>query len=688
MAPSHSVTRAWHGVVIGLGALLILVGTLAGVVNREVLDADRFAAHVDTVRTDPDVSRELGAVITERLLEQQPDLVALRPLVESTATDLVASPAVSPLVRSVVAPLYRALVLGQGEDPLVLRLADVAAVVIGVVTEVSPQARATVPPDLDVRLSELGGAHYDTTVVSHVHWVAWIARLCPLLGLLLLGVGGVLLAPRGARVRGLLREVGRGALVAGLGLALVVLTVAFLARRADRSTLDGALAHAAWAELSSSFWLATALVVTVGAVGVLVSREDADLRSLLRPAHEPLEAVGRAIVLGVAGLALLADPMAVLTALLEIAGLGLLVWGVVALVVTIVRTPRARTWAVVSVGVLVAGWIVLVLPTSQQLPTGRAALAAGEGCNGHVELCSRRYDEVVFPATHNSMSAADIKGWFFPEQPDGIVAQLDHGIRVLLVDSWYGQRTDRPGVVATAEESRAKAIAEARDTYGAATVDSALRLQQAFGLAPRGRVQPYLCHAMCELGSTPWLDSLRDTRTWLEQHPTEVVTLFVQDEVSPADTADLIEKAGLLPYVYTPSGDPATAPWPTLGQMIDSGKRLVVLMEKRGGGEEWPWLLQGFRWVQDTPYLFRSPAEFSCDRNRGPADAPLFLVNHWISDKRATVSNAAKVNARGVLLRRVEQCERERDRPANFVAVDYYDQGDLMSVVDTLNGLD
>ena len=111
-------------------------------------------------------------------------------------------------------------------------------------------------------------------------------------------------------------------------------------------------------------------------------------------------------------------------------------------------------------------------------------------------------------------------------------------------------------------------------------------------------------------------------------------------------------------------------------------------LRKRGGGEEWPWLLQGFRWVQDTPYLFRSPAEFSCDRNRGPADAPLFLVNHWISDKRATVSNAAKVNAPGVLLRRVEQCERERDRPANFVAVDYYDQGDLMGVVDTLNGLD
>ena len=120
--------------------------------------------------------------------------------------------------------------------------------------------------------------------------------------------------------------------------------------------------------------------------------------------------------------------------------------------------------------------------------------------------------------------------------------------------------------------------------------------------------------------------------------------------------------------------------------MVDSGKRLVVLMENRSGGDQWPWLMKGFRWVQDTPYLFRDPSEFSCARNRGPADAPLFMVNHWISDKTATVSNAAKVNARDVLLPRVERCQARRGMMPNYVAVDYYDQGDLLGVVDTLNG--
>lgn len=683
---SRTALRVAHAATVAVGVLLLVVGTIAGVVNREILDADRFAAHVDAVRTDPDVARQLGVVITERLLEEQPDLVALRPLVETTATSVVASPTISPLVRSAVAPLYRAIVLGQGGDPLVLRLADVAAVVVGVVTEVSPRADATIPSDLDVQLSELGGQEYDAGVVDRVHRVTWLARLCPVLGLLLLAGAGALFARRGARVRGALRDVGRGALAAGLLLAVVLLLVGALSRHADRATLGGAVRHAGWAELAGEFWLATGLVVTVGAIAILASRDRLDPRELLRPARDPLEATGRAVVLGVAGLALVGDPLRVATLLLTVAGVVLVVWGIASLLVTVVRAPRARTWGVVALALLVAGWIVLVLPTEQDLPTGRAALASGEGCNGHVELCSRRYDEVSFPATHNSMSAATTPNWFFPEQPDGIIDQLDHGIRVLLVDSWYGQRTDRRGIVATAEGSRAKAEAEARATYGDATVDSALRLRNAFGLTPRGRAEPYLCHALCELGSTRWLDNLRETKDWLDEHPTEVVTLFVQDEVSPEDTADVIERAGLLPYVYTPAGGPTDSGWPTLGQMVDSGKRLVVLMEGHGGGDEYPWLLQGFRWVQDTPFLFRTPSEFSCEPNRGPADAPLFLVNHWISDKRATVTNAEAVNARDVLLPRVERCQQERGMLPNFVAVDYYDRGDLLGVVDTLNG--
>ncbi|MBZ5740720.1 hypothetical protein [Nocardioides mangrovi] len=308
----------------------------------------------------------------------------------------------------------------------------------------------------------------------------------------------------------------------------------------------------------------------------------------------------------------------------------------------------------------------------------------GAPCEGHVALCDRPYDEVAFAATHNSMSAASERGWFFAEQPDGIVAQLDHGIRVLLIDSWYGQDTDRRGIVATAEKQRQQAFDQAKEEFGERPVRAVLRARGALGLAPHGDARPYLCHAMCELGSTSWLQSLRDIRAWLEDHPREVVTLFVQDEVTPADTARVIEDAGLDRYVYTPAADGS---WPTLGEMIDAGTRLVVLMENHGGGDRLPWLIQGFDVVQDTPFLFASPDDFTCEPNRGDPDAPLFLVNHWIDQKRNVPQNAALVNARDVLLPRLRECEEERGQLPSFVAVDYYDRGDLLDVVDELNGV-
>lgn len=50
-------------------------------------------------------------------------------------------------------------------------------------------------------------------------------------------------------------------------------------------------------------------------------------------------------------------------------------------------------------------------------------------------------------------------------------------------------------------------------------------------------------------------------------------------------------------------------------------------------------------------------------------------------------SLAAQVNAEAVLLRRVQACRRLRDRLPNLVAVDFYRRGDVLGVVDALNGI-
>jgi hypothetical protein len=162
------------------------------------------------------------------------------------------------------------------------------------------------------------------------------------------------------------------------------------------------------------------------------------------------------------------------------------------------------------------------------------------------------------------------------------------------------------------------------------------------------------------------------------------VTLFIQDEVTPADTAAAFEQAGLLDVVHEQTQG---EPWPTLGEMVRTGKRLVVLMENEGGGSAYPWLLQGFDWVQDTPYTNPTLDSFSCARLRGRPDSPLFLLNHWLDGVTSIVTDAQQANARDVLLPQVERCRKERGHIPNYVAVNWYSAGDLFGVVDTLNGV-
>ena len=78
----------------------------------------------------------------------------------------------------------------------------------------------------------------------------------------------------------------------------------------------------------------------------------------------------------------------------------------------------------------------------------------------------------------------------------------------------------------------------------------------------------------------------------------------------------------------------------------------------------------------------------SCRPNRGPASAPLFLVNNWVDTTPVPrLSMATLVNARAALLKRTETCQRIRHRLPNLVAVDFYRQGDVLGVVRTLNGI-
>jgi len=257
--------------------------------------------------------------------------------------------------------------------------------------------------------------------------------------------------------------------------------------------------------------------------------------------------------------------------------------------------------------------------------------ASVRSCNGSEALCDRRYDQVVYPTAHNAMSNSD-EGWYVPNQRHPIGRGLRDGIRALMLDTHY---------------------------Y---------------------RGEAYLCHDDCRIGRRPLVDGLCSVRAFLDSNPDEVVTLLIESHVSAEDTAEAVSRSGLAEYLHT---QPRGAPWPKLREMIASGRRLVVFTESGGGSPEWYQNLYEHSW--ETAYAFSSPAEMSCAGNRGDASHPLFVLNHFLNAPVAGRELAEQVNHDPVLLDRARRCMRESGHLPNFLAVDFYDVGDVFSVAAVLN---
>jgi hypothetical protein len=319
--------------------------------------------------------------------------------------------------------------------------------------------------------------------------------------------------------------------------------------------------------------------------------------------------------------------------------------------------PRIRWLALATGGAAVAG--VLLVPYA-------VTPAASRTCEGSAALCDRSYDEVAYLTSHNAMSTT-VDRFIGPLQDPGISTQLDDGVRALQIDTYRWERPDE--ITQRLAESdftpeQRKFIASAVDRFN----------------PPRDGL--WLCHSVCRAGALALVPVLREIGDWMRAHPTEVVTLIVQDAISGEDTQQAFTQAGLSDLIHTPDADPAK-PWPTLGELIDSGRRLVVFAEQADGPA--PWYRNFYDYGMETPFAFSTPDAMSCVPYRGGTDKRLFVLNHFITIDGGSRLDAGKVNSRQYVLDRVHRCERERGRPVNFVAVDYTTIGDAGGAVDALN---
>ena len=264
-------------------------------------------------------------------------------------------------------------------------------------------------------------------------------------------------------------------------------------------------------------------------------------------------------------------------------------------------------------------------------PPAPGEVAPPAGSNGSEALCARRYDEVTYATAHNAMSNRD-EGWYRPNQRHGIERALEDGVRGLMLDA---------------------------HPY-------------------RGEV--YLCHGVCEFGRRPMQDALCGLRAFLARNPGEVVTLLIENHVPDDDLARELTDAGLGPMLHA---QPRGAPWPTLGEMVASGRRLVVFVERGGGSPAWLHSLFAHAW--DTPYRYDEVRSFDCAVGRGDPRAPLFTLNHFLTRTFGSEALARDANAPDTLRARLRQCAQQHGRRPNFVAVDFYEQGAVREVVRALN---
>ncbi|KAL7266741.1 hypothetical protein RUND412_010697 [Rhizina undulata] len=267
-------------------------------------------------------------------------------------------------------------------------------------------------------------------------------------------------------------------------------------------------------------------------------------------------------------------------------------------------------------------------------------------CNLYLEFCTRSYGNITFVAAHNSPFVRENNA--AANQELDVVTQLNDGIRML-----QGQ------------------------TH---MVNNTL----------------YYCHTSCDLLNAGTVESYLTTVTnWIKSNPYEVVTILIGngDFVDITLYQEPLENSGLADIAYIPTERHLNyTQWPTLSELILSGKRAIVFMDYKADQTIVPYILDEFTYMFETPFS-QTNASFPCNVDR-PPDQPknttmgkLYMANHNLNVNFSLggvdllVPNTVELNVTngvsgfGSLGLQANTCESDWGRYPNFLLVDFYNYG-------------
>lgn len=189
------------------------------------------------------------------------------------------------------------------------------------------------------------------------------------------------------------------------------------------------------------------------------------------------------------------------------------------------------------------------------------------------------------------------------------------------------------------------------------------------------------------------IDTLREIESFLSSHPSEIVTLILEDYVrTPNGLTKLFNDAGLMKYWLPVSEMPKNGQdWPLVTDMVAKNQRLLVFTsikskeQSEGIAYQWNYMVEnhyGDDGMKAGSCSNRDESSVLTDTSKS-----LVLVNYFRS---LSVKRLACIQNSGELLNMLGTCHNAAaNRWANFVAVDYYKRsegGGTFQAVDMLNG--
>jgi hypothetical protein len=271
--------------------------------------------------------------------------------------------------------------------------------------------------------------------------------------------------------------------------------------------------------------------------------------------------------------------------------------------------------------------------------------STGDCCNGLESNCNLKPSEILWPTVHNAMH-------------DGLLGNNKAPLEEALEAGYRGLMLD----VCTCEN------------------------------------ELVFCHGVCTVGVRTFDEVIPNINKFLNQNPTEIILINFEISVNtptPLQIWNEISKYnGMNNKVYIHNANK----FPTMKELQDSSKRLLLFQHNgidctntntNGCTNRIP---EFHKYTLETNWDFQNEAAIenysqSCVGTRGTSSTQdFYLINHFVTTfLGASLSASKEINQRAALEERITECEKITKQTTNFLAVDFWQQGDLLEVAQEIN---